>query len=137
MDKPGIARGRYEPEQLRRVRGGTTAAEMLKDVLARQQHQLKQAEKEQAQAVKNSEGHIIGETGEDEENAESTPRQFTLEEDLKMNENTDGNWDDSDEDDLPEKSLIHSASKTTLTSVSSSNDMRESSDNSAMDAWDL
>lgn len=137
MDKPGIARGRYEPEQLRRVRGGTTAAEMLKDVLARQQHQLKQAEKEQAQAVKNSEGHIIGETGEDDENAEGTPRQVTLEEEIKMNENTEGNWDDSDDDDLPQKSLIHSASKTTLTSVSSSNDLRESSDNSAMDAWDL
>ena len=40
MDKPGVPRGRYDPEQLRRVRGGTTAAEMLKDVLERQQAQL-------------------------------------------------------------------------------------------------
>merc|ERR1711957_702572 len=58
IDKPGVPRGRYDPEQLRRVRGGTTAAEMLKDVLERQQAQLKTAEKQQERAVKNAQGHI-------------------------------------------------------------------------------
>merc|ERR1719253_2318903 len=52
MDRPGVPRGRYEPEQLRRVRGGTTAAEMLKDVLERQQAQLKTAEKQLEKAEK-------------------------------------------------------------------------------------
>ena len=53
MDKPGVPRGRYDAEQLRKVRGGTTAAEMLKDVLARQQAQLKTAEKQLEKAEKN------------------------------------------------------------------------------------
>ena len=55
-----MPRGRYEPEQLRRVRGGTTAAEMLKDVLARQQAQLKTAEQQLQKAEKKASGHIIG-----------------------------------------------------------------------------
>jgi hypothetical protein len=138
MDKPGIPRGRYEPEQLQRVRGGTTAAEMLKDVLARQQAQLKQAERQQEQAVKNSEGHIIGNTGdEDEDGGASTPKQLTLEEDLARLENTDGNWDDSDDDN--DADFPRNASKTTLTSASSSNYLRGSDEDSgnAVDVWDL
>ena len=46
MMSPGKPRGRYEPEVLRKVRGGTTAAEMLKDVLQRQQAQLKTAKRQ-------------------------------------------------------------------------------------------
>ena len=53
MDKPGVPRGRYDAEQLRKVRGGATGAEMLKDVLARQQAQLKTAEKQLEKAEKN------------------------------------------------------------------------------------
>ena len=143
MDKPGIPRGRYEPEQLRRVRGGTTAAEMLKDVLARQQAQLKQAERQQEQALKNSEGHIIGGVGDEEDGGTSTPKQLTLEEDLKLLENTDGHWDDSDDDfeinELDE--LKHSGSRATLTSATSSNDLRGSmtgdDSSAAIDVWDL
>ena len=138
MDKPGIPRGRYEPEQLQHVRGGTTAAEMLKDILARQQAQLKQAERQQEQAVKNSEGHIIGNTGdEDEDGGASTPKQLTLEEDLAHLENTDGNWDDSDDDN--DADFPRNTSKTTLTSASSSNYLHGSDNDSgnAVDVWDL
>jgi len=60
MDKPGVPRGRYDAEQLRRVRGGTTAAEMLKDVLERQKKQRVSAERELKKAEKKSSGHIIG-----------------------------------------------------------------------------
>ena len=143
MDKPGIPRGRYEPEQLRRVRGGTTAAEMLKDVLARQQAQLKQAERQQEQALKKSEGHIIGETGggDEDDGGTSTPKQLTLEQDLALLENTEGNWDDSDDElDTNKVDLKHSGSKATLTSATSSNDLRGSTgddSSAAVDVWDL
>ena len=46
MDKPGVPKGRYELEQLQRVRGDTTAADVLKDFLARQHAQLKTAEQQ-------------------------------------------------------------------------------------------
>jgi hypothetical protein len=56
-----------------------------------------------------------------------------LEEDLAQMANAEGNWDDSD-DDVP---LRHSASKATLTSAASSNDMRSGDDSDAVDIWDL
>ena len=137
VEKPGIARGRYEPEQLRRVRGGTTAAEMLKDVLARQQAQLKQAEHQQERAVKNSAGHIIG--NEEVEDGVAAAPGITLEEDLALLQNADGNWDDSDDDeDNNKKVLAHSGSRITLASGASSNDVRSGDDsNGPLDAWDL
>jgi regulator of nonsense transcripts 1 len=137
VEKPGIARGRYEPEQLRRVRGGTTAAEMLKDVLARQQAQLKQAEHQQERAVKNSAGHIVGD--EDVEDGVAAASGTTLEEDLALLQNADGNWDDSDDDeDNNKKILAHSGSRITLASGASSNDIRSGDDsNGPLDAWDL
>jgi AAA domain len=141
VDKPGMARGRYEPEQLRRVRGGTTAAEMLKDVLARQQAQLKQAEHQQERAVKNSAGHIIGGTGDDEDEGgtSAAAKVLSLEEDLARLENADGNWDDSDDEDtVKKKVLAHSGSKLTLASAASSNDLRSGDEsNGAVDVWDL
>ena len=134
MDKPGIPRGRYDPEQLRRVRGGTTAAEMLKDVLARQQAQLKSAEKQLEKAEKST-GFADTFNGVTET---SGGRLMTLEEDLARFENKDGNWDDSDDD---EDVLRHSTSQPTLTSGTSSNDLRldTSGDDSSgpQDAWDL
>jgi AAA domain len=137
VDKPGIARGRYDPEQLRRVRGGTTAAEMLKDVLARQQAQLKQAEHQQERAVKNSAGHIVG--GADVDDGVPTTPTITLEEDLARLQNTDGNWDDSDDDDDNNKKVLaHSGSRITLASGASSNDIRSGDDsNGPVDVWDL
>lgn len=138
MDKPGMPRGRYDPEQLRRVRGGTTAAEMLKDVLERQQAQLKDAERRLERAEKNAAGHIVGngeEAAEDEDMADSTPA-LTLEEDLAQLANADGNWDDSEDED--QKPLRHSPSKATLASATSSADFRSDDDvNAAVDVWDL
>jgi hypothetical protein len=142
MDKPGIPRGRYDPEQLRRVRGGTTAAEMLKDVLARQQAQLKTAERQLEKAEKDAAGHIIGSgvDGEDDQgdkagSGTNTPK--TLEQDLALLANTEGCWDDSDEEG--EFELHHSVSQPTLTTVSSYNDIRNlgSDDDGPLDAWDL
>ena len=144
MDKPGIPRGRYDPEQLRRVRGGTTAAEMLKDVLERQQAQLKTAEQQQARATRNVRGQMFeesnggrfGDTFATAEPEATAVRTMTLEEDLALMENVDGNWDDTD--DEADAELHHSASKVTLTSACSSNDILSADDsNGAVDIWDL
>ena len=138
MDKPGVPRGRYDPEQLRRVRGGTTAAEMLKDVLERQQAQLKIAEKQLEKAEKNAAGHIIGKDDDDEgsgDNDNGTNDQaLSLEEDLARLTKTDGNWDDSDDED--EHNMHHSTSQPTLSSADRA-DGSGSENDSPVDAWDL
>jgi hypothetical protein len=138
MDKPGVPRGRYDPEQLRRVRGGTTAAEMLKDVLARQQAQLKIAEKQLEKAEKNAAGHIIGKDDDDEgsgDNGDTANGQvLSLEEDLARLTNTDGNWDDSDDEE--EYNMHHSASQPTLSSAGRT-DGSGSENDSPVDVWDL
>ena len=138
MDRPGVPRGRYEPEQLRRVRGGTTAAEMLKDVLERQQAQLKTAEKQLKKAEKNAAGHIIGKDDDDEglgDNGDGINGQpLSLEEDLARLTNTDGNWDDDDDDE--DLNLHHSASQPTLSSCDRAGDCSSETD-SPVDVWDL
>ena len=138
MDRPGIPRGRYDPEQLRRVRGGTTAAEMLRDVLERQQAQLKSAEQQLEKAEKGASVIRDNFNAGMDDPAGGGIRQ-TLEEDLALLENTDGNWDDSDEEDQAD--LKHSVSRATLTSGASSNDptFDTSGDDSSapQDAWDL
>lgn len=138
MDKPGIPRGRYDPEQLRRVRGGTTAAEMLRHVLERQQAQLKSAEQQLSKAEKSS--ALARDTFNAGMNdAGRGGNRQTLEEDLALLENADGNWDDSDDEDNGD--LRHSTSQPTLTSGTSSNDLKNdtSGDDSSgpQDAWDL
>lgn len=145
VEKPGIPRGRYDPEQLRRVRGGTTAAEMLKDVLARQQAQKKSAEQEQQRAVKNAAGHIIGGAEDDEMITSGGANQtVAVEQNLKLIQNTDGNWDDSDDEantGHKPQHLSHSVSRTTLASGSSSADLRSDDTKDFLaadaDAWDL
>ncbi|CAB9519056.1 polymerase alpha-associated DNA helicase A [Seminavis robusta] len=136
MDKPGIPRGRYDPEQLRRVRGGTTAAEMLRDVLERQQAQLKSAEQQLEKAEKSSLARDTFNQGMDDAGGGT---RVTLEEEVALLENADGNWDDdSDDEDLGE--LRHSVSQPTLTSGASSNDLKtddDSGDSGPQDAWDL
>jgi hypothetical protein len=139
MDKPGIPRGRYDPVKLREVRGGTTAAEMLKEVLARQQAQMKDAEKQQQKAEKNAEGHIIGKD-DDEDGSGSKDdgaiKPLSLQEDLARMTNTEGNWDDSDSEDG--YNLHHSASQPTLSSAGrTTNDGSGSENDSAVDVWDL
>ena len=145
MDKPGVPRGRYEPEQLRRVRGGTTAAEMLKDVLERQHAQLKTAERQLEKAEKKAVGHIIGSSGDEyfDDGVGYTGgvqmgKCHSLEEDLARLTNTDGNWDDSDGEASAD--LHRSVSQPTLTSLSSSNERQDASDEddgAPVDAWDL
>jgi regulator of nonsense transcripts 1 len=136
MDKPGVPRGRYDPEQLRRVRGGTTAAEMLKDVLARQQAQLKTAERQLEKAEKNAAGHIIGKDDDDEAEKNGNEKPLSLEEDLALLTNADGCWDDSDDDELD---MHRSASQPTLTSATSSNNLIDGSQDGGglVDVWDL
>jgi hypothetical protein len=138
MDKPGVPRGRYDPEQLRRVRGGTTAAEMLKDVLARQQAQLKAADRQLQKATKNAAGHIIGKDDDDDgaadETVEGDKNPLSLEEDLALMTNTDGNWDDSDDEG---EELHRSVSRATLTSTASSNGIFSEDSGGAVDVWDL
>lgn len=116
MDKPGVSRGRYDPEPLRRVRGGTTAAEMLKDVLERQQAQLE----------------------EDAQRQELTNKELIVIQEELLAPNAEGNWDDSENEDEDDKNavLIHSPSKQTLTSMSS--DVRSGGDDEdVVDVWDL
>ncbi len=140
MDKPGVPRGRYDPEQLRRVRGGTTAAEMLKDVLERQQAQLKIAEKQLEKAEKNAAGHIIGKDDDDEGSGENGNsgnggQVLSLEEDLARLTNTDGNWDDSDGEE--EYNMHHSTSQPTLSSADRADGGSGSENESPVDVWDL
>ncbi|KAL7497409.1 hypothetical protein ACHAWT_008198 [Skeletonema menzelii] len=133
MTNPGKPRGRYEPEVLRKVRGGTTAAEMLKHVLERQQAQLKTAERAQAQAEKNAAGHIMGKEDEGGKDAEADPQ--ALKDDLAMLENTDGCWDDSDEDDV---GIVRNYSRATLATTSSNKtEEDEGASSGPLDAWDL
>eukprot|EP00581_Thalassiosira_minuscula_P001355 CAMPEP_0183744966 /NCGR_PEP_ID=MMETSP0737-20130205/66000_1 /TAXON_ID=385413 /ORGANISM="Thalassiosira miniscula, Strain CCMP1093" /LENGTH=1358 /DNA_ID=CAMNT_0025980621 /DNA_START=110 /DNA_END=4183 /DNA_ORIENTATION=+ len=98
MTSPGKPRGRYEPEVLRRVRGGTTGAEMLKDVLHRQQAQLETAKQQQAKAFMNVAGHVTGEELIDKRDCEKYPQ--ALKDDLANLANIHGCWDDSDDDDV-------------------------------------
>ena len=127
---PGKPRGRYEPEVLRKVRGGTTAAEMLKDVLDRQQAQLKSAEQQQARAVVNAAGHIMGKEA-DKATTNGLPQ--TLRDDLAMLENTDGCWDDSDDDVLGTHNHTTYRSRNDTNSGVSENE----SSGEPLDAWDL
>ena len=124
MMSPGKPRGRYDPEVLRKVRGGTTAAEMLKHVLERQQEQLRTAGRQQAQAEKKAAGHIMGKEDNDDKDEDVDPQ--TLKEDLRLLENTDGCWDDSSDDDEPAN----------LAAMSSKAE-EEDNEGEALDAWDL
>ncbi|KAL9190449.1 hypothetical protein ACHAXT_007660 [Thalassiosira profunda] len=125
MMSPGKPRGRYDAEVLRKVRGGTTAAEMLKDVLSRQQAQVKTAEQKQAKAVRNAAGHIMG-----EEKEEVDPQ--ALKDDLAELENADGCWDDSDDDDA---GMVHNTSRVSMTTSNETDEEETSGD--PLDAWDL
>jgi len=142
MDSPGKTRGRYDAEQLRRVRGGTTAAEMLKDVLERQQMQLQKAEKQIENAQKKSSGQILGEvdglnndiknTDNMNESLTKNESQVSLQNDLALLSNADGNWDDSDDEDC--NNIQNSASVAELTSLTSSSGTKF---DEPQDAWDL
>jgi pantothenate synthetase len=70
-------------------------AEMLKDVLQRQQAQLKTAKRQLEDAERNAVGHIIGKEGDvvaTDDDGSGPPK--TLEEDLA--DMATDNWDDSD-----------------------------------------
>lgn len=131
MDKPGIPRGRYDPDQLRRVRGGTTAAEMLKDVLVRQQAQVKTAEHQLEKASKKRPGqlHVAGEDlNENIINTQDACQEGNdLDYDLNLLSNTDGCWDDSESDNEHVDHIVR---------VSSTPNM-ESEEKEILDAWDL
>ena len=125
MMSPGKPRGRYDPEVLRKVRGGTTAAEMLKHVLERQQAQLKTAEFQQAQAEKKAAGHIMGKEDNDG-NAEDVDDPQALKDEIAKLENTDGCWDDSDSSVGGSDARLEDVHKT-----------EEGNAEEALDAWDL
>jgi regulator of nonsense transcripts 1 len=127
---PGRARGRYDPEILRQVRGGTTAAEMLKDVLDRQQAQLKTAEQKQARAMKNAQGHVMGTENENGAGNEEK-NDKAIKKDLAMLENTDGCWDDSDDEGV----IVHNTSLHTASTTTGSEEDEKTDE--PQDAWDL
>ena len=150
VDKPGVPRGRYDPEQLRRVRGGTTAAEMLKDVLERQHAQLKSAEKQQERAEKNALGQIRATSEGDGQEGSGDDKALTLEEDIAQMENADGHWDDSDEEDESERqgtnhnnddenNDMDKMSNNTKTTGLASGEMNglDNGSNAVVDVWDL
>lgn len=133
MMSPGKPRGRYDPEVMRKVRGGTTAAEMLKDVLDRQQAQLKTAEQQQARAVGKAAGHIMGKEADSAGMAATNASSLSLKDDLAMLENTDGNWDDSDDDN---EGTINNNKNTSYANGSASKE-EKGSEVEPLDAWDL
>lgn len=160
MDKPGVPRGRYDAEQLRRVRGGTTAAEMLKDVLERQKKQRVSAERELMKAEKKSSGHING-SGEDvngvgvggiggvglmggmdgmggemHNGSSMMGMACNIKQNLAALSNTDGCWDDSDDDDQ-DGELNHSVSVATFATTDTANTKDDEDEEKPNDAWDL
>ena len=60
-----------------------------------------------------------------------------LEEDLAKLSNTDGCWDDSDEDENHDGGMHPSLSRTTLATISSTNTNKEGQEEELQDAWDL
>ena len=134
MDKPGIPRGRYDADQLRRVRGGTTAAEMLKDVLERQQAQREVAANQLKKAEKKAEGHIRAE--KEYENVSNLIKIKSIEQDLADLANENGCWDDSD-DDWEEKDEKINHTVKTYELKNDANNISAKGDDKAIDVWDL
>jgi hypothetical protein len=144
MDKPGVPRGRYDCEQLRRVRGGTTAAEMLKHVLERQQAQLKVAEQQLQKAERDAAGHIMGQSYEQPQLQEEGEQQETeptlaTHEFLAKSANVDGCWDDSDDEASLEISSMACPSESACIEKSSKKVNASVIETAVMiqDAWDL
>ena len=100
MNAPGKPRGRYDAEQLRKVRSGTTAAEMLKDVLEKQQAQLKTAEVDLKRANKgrNVIEEFEGGGAQDTRGMGGGGLGGGVVKETKLVGNFESNWDDSDED---------------------------------------
>jgi len=147
MDKPGVPRGRYDADQMRRIRGGTTAAEMLKDVLERQQAQLKIAEKQLKKAERDAAGHIMGNSDDEHEvdgggggkgglcavdNINGTKKK--LEMDLAQSSKPDGCWDDDDSDD---DDAWDNDGDTYQALHSKAADVADEDAPAVLDAWDL
>ena len=86
--------------------------------------------------MRNAEGHVIA-TGDDAEtqNDNAAVDLSTMEEDLAKFENTDGNWDDSDDEDVAD--LSRNISRTTLASSTPSHDNHTDTPEPVLDAWDL
>jgi hypothetical protein len=137
MEKPGVPRGRYDADQMRRVRGGTTAAEMLRHVLERQQAQLKKAERQLQKAERKAAGHIVGAGSDDEAEPEFDEELNTkkLEEDLAKLANTEGCWDDSDHEGGGSDDDFKYAPTSSRASLVST--YKSASDSEPQDAWDL
>jgi len=135
MDKPGVPRGRYDPETLRRVRGGTTAAEMLKDVLQRQQAQLKIAANQLKKAERNSAGHIRGETKEEAAMAARVKGIASAKEDLMLMSNSDGHWDEDSDEGEKDGSKRKETSSGPSISISVTPEVKDVKE--PMDAWDV
>jgi hypothetical protein len=103
MNAPGKPRGRYDAEQLRKVRSGTTAAEMLKDVLEKQQQQKTAAEVDLKRANKGRNvieefegGGAEGMTGRLGGGLSGGANAVVA---TKLVGNFESNWDDSDEEE--------------------------------------
>jgi len=98
MTKPGVCRGRYDAAQLRKVREGTTAAEMLKEVLEKQQAQLKTTEQNVKKASKNFDVIDAFEGGNRFDSA-TARREVRKKKEVKLVDNFDSNWDDDDDEE--------------------------------------
>lgn len=148
MEKPGVPRGRYDCEQLRRIRGGTTAADMLKHVLERQQTQLKVAEQQLQKAERDAAGHVMGQSYEqpkveEEEEQQETEPTLVAHEFLAKSAKVDGCWDDSDDEaSLEIPSMAYTSESVSIEKLGSlSSEKAISSVIEAavtiQDAWDL
>jgi len=104
---------------------------MLRDVLERQQAQLKTASKQLEKASKKTLKQVAGED-DNERNIEVIAKcEETIKEDLAQLSNREGCWDDSDDEDNEE--MHHSASVATFATTSSA----QTKDGAIQDAWDL
>jgi len=125
MDRPGIIRGRYDAEQMRKVRANVTVKDMLIEECGEEM-------------VCKSEDSADSPTGVD--TLPSSLSAQDLRKDLHELANHDGHWDDSDSDSDEESSsddesdtVINVSSRNTSTT----NLIEKESEDIVIDAWDL
>jgi len=126
MDKPGIPRGRYDPEQLRRVRGGMTMMEHERMAQKRRMIRTPGKEQQEAEEKKNSSTTVV-------EPLESTVKASEKEKvDLTaVFGDGAGCWDDSGcWDDWEEEGGVG-------INIIKEEDKIEEEETEVLDAWDL
>jgi len=123
MDKPGVMRGRYDPEQLRRVRG--VQENILRDYTLKAVSVLNSTAANQVHSTDGDDGIGIG----------IGPPLISIEDDIANMANADGHWDDSSDDDADNDEEDGEGVSSSYNESSRNTSVADLS--AAVDAWDL